>query len=67
MKSFSAIIFLPVFFMAALIFSCRGECVRCSKPGEQTLNYCEGDFPGKQTYLDQINGLDSLGYECVPK
>jgi hypothetical protein len=50
-----------------ILFSCRGECVSCSKSGSQTLNYCEGDFPDKQTYLDQINGLDSLGYTCLPK
>ncbi len=60
------LLFLSIASTAAL-FSCRGECVRCSKTGEQTLNYCEGDFPNKQTYLDQINGLDSLGYACSPK
>ena len=49
------------------IFACRGECVRCQKSGQSTLTYCENDFPDSHTYHSQINGLDSLGYDCIVK
>jgi len=61
--------FLHLIFFAgtSLLFACGGECVKCTKSGQQPLRYCEGDFPNSFEYKSQIEALDSLGYDCVTK
>lgn len=65
MKKHVSYIFLSG--IALSLFACRGECFRCEKAGEQTLNYCENDFPDHASFKDQLTGLDSAGYACNPK
>lgn len=62
MKRLLVLVFPILFF-----YACSGDCVRCQKAGEQTLNYCENDFPSTISYNEQISGLDSLGYTCEKK
>lgn len=59
--------YLILLALAAALYACRGECVRCQKSRQPPLNYCENDFPDSHAYHSQINGLDSLGYSCTVK
>ncbi|MBL0911861.1 MAG: hypothetical protein IBJ09_05760 [Bacteroidia bacterium] len=61
------ILIIPAFLCLLLSSACSGECVRCQKQGETTLNYCETDFPDKNAYNEQVAALKALGYTCGQK
>ena len=61
------LLMIPVLLLILLGTACSGECVRCQKQGETTLNYCETDFPDKNAYNDQVPALKALGYTCAQK
>lgn len=54
-------------FLITSLYACRGDCFRCDMAGAQSQTYCEGDFTSNDAWMDQVNGLDSLGWDCYPK
>lgn len=60
-------VFFCLFICAAMTLTSCGKCMQCLKSEKPSLSYCEGDFPDKNKYQEQIEALEALGYTCSSK